>query len=159
MTPAYDSIHIAPYPEAMVADGDRMFCVLMDEYLRILGFNETYLVTSEELVLWKLARRRFDIMFLETCQEYRDIWENVVKGKYGSSLIVAVTFDRSGRDWLKAIQYGADTVLTKPLTVNRLKQALSSLLTSPASRRCKIVQLPSAVRASGGRDHQQGSDL
>jgi DNA-binding response OmpR family regulator len=159
MEVAEGSINVAPYLEVMVADGDGMFCVLVDEYLRLLGFSNVYLVTSEELVLWKLARRRFDIILLETCQEYKSIWENVIEGKYNTSLIVAVSFDRSGRDWLKAVEYGADAVLTKPFTLSRLNQALSGLLISPGSRRCKIVQLPPAVRSFAERDHQQESDL
>jgi len=145
MPVAYESIKLAPYLEVMVADSDGMFCALVDQYLRLHRFENIFLVTSEELVLWKLARRSFDIILLETCQEYKSIWENVIKGKYNTSLIVGVTFDRSGRSWLQAIRSGADAVLTKPFTHSRLAQALSDLLISPASRRCKIVQLPPAL--------------
>lgn len=144
--------NIVPYLEVIVADGDATFCILVEEYLRLLRCRNVYLVTTEELALWKLKRRHFDILMLETCREYKHVWENVMKGEYNRSLIIGMTFDRTGRDWLKAMNYGADAILTKPFTRERLAHALSGLLISPASRRCKIVQMPVAAARLGERD-------
>lgn len=147
-----EASNVVPYLEVIVADGDATFCILVDEYLRLLGCRNVYLVTTEELVLWKLKQRDFDLIFLETCREYKAVWENLIKGEYSSSLVIGMTFDRSGRDWLKAMEYGADAILTKPFTRERLAHALAGLLVSPASRRCKIVQLPKAAERPGERD-------
>src|SRR3954454_24480985 len=49
MRAADETITVAPHLDVMVADGHGMFCVLVDEYLRLLGFTNVYLATSEEL--------------------------------------------------------------------------------------------------------------
>jgi len=145
-------MEITCYLDVMVIDGNNLFCFLVEEYLKRSGFNNVHSTTNEETALAKLKRHRFDVVILEACHEYRKIWQYVASQQPPPFLLVGMTFDQNGRDWLAAFEYGADAVLTKPFTRARLARTVSDLLVSPASRRCKIVQHPAMARTSVKRD-------
>jgi|SRR4051794_10604290 DNA-binding response OmpR family regulator len=143
---------ITRYLDVMVIDGNDLFCLLVKEFLKRSGFNNVHVITDEEMGLAKLKRYRFDVAVLEACHEYRKIWQYIASQHPPPFLLVGMTFDQNGRDWLAAFEYGADAVLTKPFTQARLARTVSNLLVSPASRRCKIVQHPAMARTSIKRD-------
>jgi DNA-binding response OmpR family regulator len=143
---------ITRYLDVMVIDGNDLFCFLVEEFLKRSGFNNVHVATNEEMALVELKRHRFDVVVLEACHEYRKIWQYIASQQRPPFLLVGMTFDQNGRDWLGAFEYGADAVLTKPFTRARLARTVSDLLVSPASRRCKIVQHPAMARTSIKRD-------
>jgi DNA-binding NtrC family response regulator len=153
MDTPYSFNHTARYLDIIVIDSDNFFCLLMEQYLKLNGFNNVHSVANEEAGLRELSRYRFDIVLLEACHEFRKIWEYIAVQQPPPFLLVGMTFDRNGRDWLTAFASGADAVLTKPFTRARLGRVLSDLLVSSASRRCKIVQHPAAA-TSGKREGQ-----
>ena len=133
---------IFKYLDVIVLDGDYLFCVLTEETLRLIGFDNVYTACHPAAGRHMLERYTPAIIIADVDDDRLDLWAILGDGQHRNGLVVATSFDRGARVRIDAIRRGADAFLPKPFSKSQLLATLSRLLTSAAGRRGKIVMFP-----------------
>ena len=135
------SIRIAPFLNVCVAHSDAKFVERLKFLLSIIGVRKINSVSLSK-PFDAADIKDYDLIFLQigACSHQR--WNELQKGPNKSVLVVGVSDDCSGQDWLWAIKKGADSILLRPFYPHLLRPMLAHLVESPAARRCRVVQFP-----------------
>ena len=75
-------IVVAPYLKVMVIDGDPLFCLLTEERLRLIGFENICVITHRDVALWRLEKYDADIIIIELHRDYSVIWDKLNEDQY-----------------------------------------------------------------------------
>ncbi|MDP2358613.1 MAG: hypothetical protein Q8M31_21520 [Beijerinckiaceae bacterium] len=135
---------------ALVMEEDSSTRLLITESLKSWGIPEVEDYATETLSLQRLLRGRFDLAIFDL-----GIWSSPIAAG-GPTLVIATYPLGSANDAsviLKAKRQGADTLVEKPFKRLRLLRSIEAILSTPAARRLKIVELPtSRFRLGIGRE-------
>lgn len=135
-------IWIAPHLRVLVADADPLFRASLKGELARIGFEEVDEADDAALSFDRLQSFQHDIVMLEIAPGAQPVWDYFGAAGPGERLIVGMSLDRSGRDWIPAIHKGADAILMKAYHGQLLQPVLAHLLASRAAHRARLVQFP-----------------
>ena len=138
----YDKIWIAPYLRVLIADADEVYRTALRARLNTLGFRRVVVATSPSDTLSKIGDGTYDIVMVVIDHLYQPVWDALQDFGPGPTLVVGMSLDRSGRDWVEAIHQGANAILMKAFSTHLLQPVLAHMLASPAAHRCRLVQFP-----------------
>lgn len=142
-----EQVEITPFLNTCILDSDPAFCGRLKTLLTILGVKNIRAMHSADAFAQFVKAEPCDLAFVEIADCFDDVWAELEEMRdKGGVLVIGVSDDRRARDWLWAIQRGADTILLKPYHTCLLREMLAHLLASPAARRCRIVQFPTGLR-------------
>jgi DNA-binding NarL/FixJ family response regulator len=137
-------IWIAPHLRVLIADSDRAFGAGLRSRLIKLGFRAVDEASTPEDALGRIGKDDYDIVMVEVAAAYQPVWNALDDRGPGAALVVGMSLDRSGNDWIEAIRQGADAILMKAFYMHLLEPVLVHMLASPAARRCRLVQISRA---------------
>jgi AmiR/NasT family two-component response regulator len=140
-------IWIAPHLRVLVADADRSYGAGLRSQLARLGFRTVDEAVSPQDAQSRMGYGDYDIVLVEIAAAYRQVWDALDLHGPGAALVVGMSLDRSGEDWIEAIRQGADAILMKAFYTHLLQPVLAHMLASPAARRCRLVQMSGAAPA------------
>jgi DNA-binding response OmpR family regulator len=136
------NIRIAPHLRVLIADTDHDYCASLRMRLGKLGFRTIDRTTRARDTLNRMSDIAYDIVMVEIAPAYKPVWDELEEFGTGSTLVVGMSLDRSGKDWIDAIRQGADAILMKAFHTHLLQPVLAHMLASPAAHRCRLVQFP-----------------
>jgi AmiR/NasT family two-component response regulator len=136
------NIWIAPHLRVLIADTDHDYCALLRMKLGKLGFRTIDRTTRPRDTLNRMSDVAYDLVMVEITPAYKPVWDELEEFGAGPTLVVGMSLDRSGNDWIDAIRQGADAILMKAFDTHLLQPVLAHMLASPAARRCRLVQFP-----------------
>lgn len=135
-------INIGAFFRVIILDSDPVFCDRLKVLLDIIGVTNVNSVQSAATFASLVETRDCDLAFVEIADDFEDVWAEIGCLRDRGVMIVGVSDDRSGRDWISAVRRGADTILLKPYYPHLLREMMRNLVESPAARRCRVVQFP-----------------
>jgi AmiR/NasT family two-component response regulator len=135
-------IWIAPHLRVLVVDADKVYAAGLRRQLNKLGFRAVDEATTTRDTLERIESGAYDIVMLEIARPYQPVWDALEDFGPGTTLVVGMSLDRSGRDWVEAIHQGANAILMKAFYTHLLQPVLAHMLASPAAHRCRLVQFP-----------------
>jgi len=136
-------IWIAPHLRVLIADSDQAYCAALRVRLNRLGFHRVDETITPRDTLNRMEDTAYDIVMVEVGHPYQPVWDALEEDAEGSAtLVVGMSLDRSGHDWVAAIHQGANAILMKAFYTHLLQPVLAHMLGSPAARRCRLVQFP-----------------
>lgn len=135
-------IWIAPHLRVLVGDADETYGAALHAKLKRLGFRSLVHTSNPRDTLDRMKDAVYDIVMVEIAQAYQPVWDSLETVGPGATLVVGMSLDRSGRDWVKAIHQGANAILMKAFYTHLLQPVLAHMLASPAAHRCRLVQFP-----------------
>ena len=115
-------------PDVLAVDDQPANLDLLARYFKHLGVNGAFARSGEEAEL-ELRSRRFDLVLLDLHMPGRDGFSIANRLRTGDSPnratpVVALTADAYAESHARALAGGFDAVLTKPLTIDRLRSEL-----------------------------------
>lgn len=136
-------IWIAPHLRVLIADSDQAYCAALRVRLNKLGFRSVDEAITPRDTLDRMEDVAYDIVMVEVGRPYQPVWDALEEDAEGSeTLVVGMSLDRSGQDWVAAIHQGANAILMKAFYTHLLQPVLAHMLASPAAHRCRLVQFP-----------------
>ena len=135
-----------------ILDSDPVFCDRLSMLLGIFGVRHVDAMQSAKEFADIVRATSCDLAFVEIADGFGDVWAGMDNIRKRGVLVIGVSDDRSGGDWVSAVRRGADTILLKPFYPHLLREMLLHLLESPAARRCRVVQFPAQPQRRRGPD-------
>ncbi len=128
-------IWIAPHLRVLVADADQTYRTSLRARLTKLGFRTVDESGTAGETLNRMQDTAYDIVMVEIARPFQSVWTEVEDAGPGETLVVGMSLDRSGHDWVEAI-------LMKAFYTHLLQPVLAHMLASRAAHRCRLVQFP-----------------
>jgi DNA-binding response OmpR family regulator len=159
------TLWIAPHLRVLIADSDRSYCASLKAGLKRLGFRNVDETARPGDTLSRMRACDYDIIMLEVDDRFQLVWDVIEQVGSEETLIVGMSLDRSGHEWIDAIKQGANAILMKAFHEHLLQPVLAHLLASPAAHHCRIVQFPRpqpieslAIRSGRRLDFKESAD-